>query len=87
MVMCDNVKVPWERVFVMDDAVLAREIYIRTPAHCYGNHQSNVRFWSKLRLIVGAGQPGRAIDRRRTRSRRCANCSAGWPRSKRRSAA
>jgi 4-hydroxyphenylacetate 3-monooxygenase len=53
MVMCDNVKVPWERVFVLDDAVLSREIYIRTPSHCYGNHQSNVRFWSKLRLIVG----------------------------------
>jgi 4-hydroxyphenylacetate 3-monooxygenase len=53
MVMCDNVKVPWERVFVMDDAILAREIYIRTPGHCYGNHQSNVRYWSKLRLIVG----------------------------------
>ncbi|HXQ51015.1 MAG TPA: 4-hydroxyphenylacetate 3-hydroxylase N-terminal domain-containing protein [Stellaceae bacterium] len=53
MVMCDQVKVPWERVFVMDDAVRAREIYIRTPGHCYGNHQSNVRYWSKLRLIVG----------------------------------
>jgi 4-hydroxyphenylacetate 3-monooxygenase len=53
MVMCDNVKVPWERVFVMDDALLSREIYIRTPAHCYGNHQSNVRYWSKLKLIVG----------------------------------
>ena len=53
MVMCDNVKVPWERVFVMDDPVLSREIYIRTPSHCYGNHQSNVRLWSKLRLIVG----------------------------------
>ena len=53
MVMCDKVKVPWERVFVMNDAILAREIYIRTPAHCYGNHQSNVRFWSKMELIVG----------------------------------
>ena len=53
MVLCENVKVPWERVFVMDDAVLSREIYIRTPSHCYGNHQSNVRLWSKLRLIVG----------------------------------
>jgi 4-hydroxyphenylacetate 3-monooxygenase len=53
MVMCDNVKVPWERVFLTDDAVLSREIYIRTPSHCYGNHQSNVRLWSKLRLIVG----------------------------------
>ncbi len=53
MVMCEDVKVPWERVFVLDDAVLSREIYIKTPSHCYGNHQSNVRLWSKLRLIVG----------------------------------
>ncbi|HEY5635821.1 MAG TPA: 4-hydroxyphenylacetate 3-hydroxylase N-terminal domain-containing protein [Burkholderiales bacterium] len=53
MVMCDEVKVPWERVFVHQDAVLAREIYIKTPAHCYGNHQSNVRFHAKMQLIVG----------------------------------
>jgi 4-hydroxyphenylacetate 3-monooxygenase len=46
MVLCDNVKVPWERVFVMDDALLSREIYIQTPSHCYGNHQSNVGLWS-----------------------------------------
>jgi 4-hydroxyphenylacetate 3-monooxygenase len=37
----------------MDDAILAREIYIRTPAHCYGNHQANVRFAAKMELIVG----------------------------------
>ncbi len=53
MVMCENVKVPWERVFVLDDALKARAIYIETPAHCYGNHQSNVRYWSKMELIVG----------------------------------
>ena len=53
MVMCENVKVPWERVFVHMDAVLARDIYIKTPGHCYGNHQSNVRFHAKLQLIVG----------------------------------
>ncbi len=53
MVMCDNVKVPWERVFVMDDPDLSRNIYIQTPSHCYGNHQSNVRFLSKLKLIIG----------------------------------
>ncbi len=53
MVMCEEVKVPWERVFVHMDALLSRDIYIRTPSHCYGNHQSNVRFHSKLRLIVG----------------------------------
>jgi 4-hydroxyphenylacetate 3-monooxygenase len=53
MVMCEEVKVPWERVFVHNDAVLARDIYIKTPGHCYGNHQSNVRFHSKMQLIVG----------------------------------
>jgi len=53
MVMCEEVKVPWERVFVHMDAVLARDIYIKTPGHCYGNHQSNVRFHSKMQLIVG----------------------------------
>jgi 4-hydroxyphenylacetate 3-monooxygenase len=53
MVMCDNVKVPWEKVFVHMDAVLAREVYVKTPGHCYGNHQSNVRFHAKMQLIVG----------------------------------
>ena len=53
MVMCENVKVPWQRVFVHMDAVLARDIYIKTPGHCYGNHQSNVRFHAKMQLIVG----------------------------------
>ena len=53
MVMCEDVKVPWEKVFVHNDAVLAREIYIKTPAHCYGNHQSNVRFHAKMMLLVG----------------------------------
>ena len=53
LVMCDNVLVPWEKIFVMNDAIQAREIYFKTPAHCYGNHQSNVRYWSKMELIVG----------------------------------
>jgi 4-hydroxyphenylacetate 3-monooxygenase len=53
MVLCDEVKVPWERVFVHDDALLSRDIYIRTPSHCFGNHQSNVRYWSKMRLLLG----------------------------------
>ena len=53
LVMCDEVKVPWEKVFVHNDAILAREIYIKTPAHCYGNHQSNVRFHAKMQLVVG----------------------------------
>ena len=53
MLLCEEVRVPWERVFVHDDAILSREIYIKTPSHCYGNHQSNVRYWSKMRLLLG----------------------------------
>jgi 4-hydroxyphenylacetate 3-monooxygenase len=53
MLLCDEVKVPWERVFVHGDALLARDVYIKTPSHCFGNHQSNVRYWSKMRLILG----------------------------------
>src|SRR4029077_21127546 len=53
MVLCDQVKVPWERVFVHDDALLSRDIYIKTPSHSFGNHQSNVRYWSKMRLLLG----------------------------------
>jgi 4-hydroxyphenylacetate 3-monooxygenase len=53
MLLCDEVVVPWERVFVHGDALLSRDIYVKTPSHCLGNHQSNVRFWSKMRLLVG----------------------------------
>ena len=31
----------------------SRRIYIETPANCYANHQSNVRFWAKMGLVVG----------------------------------
>ncbi len=53
VVVFDEVKVPWHRVFSHDDPRLSRELYFRTPSHCFGNHQSNVRFWSKLQLLAG----------------------------------
>jgi 4-hydroxyphenylacetate 3-monooxygenase len=53
VLVCDRVKIPWERVFLHNDASMSRRIYIETPANCYQNHQSNVRFWSKMGLIVG----------------------------------
>lgn len=53
MLMCDQVKIPWEYVFTMDDPDLSRGIYIETPAHSFGNHQSNVRYLSKMQLILG----------------------------------
>ena len=53
MVVFKDVRVPWERVFVHDDPALSRDIYVETPAHFMSNHQSNVRFSSKLRLLIG----------------------------------
>ena len=53
VVVCENVKVPWERVFTHDDIPLSRQIYFRTPAHTLSNHQACVRFRAKLRLLLG----------------------------------
>jgi 4-hydroxyphenylacetate 3-monooxygenase len=49
----DNVKVPWERIFVYRDVAMMRNIYFETPGHIMGNHQSNWRFVEKLKLLVG----------------------------------
>ncbi|MGA9009643.1 MAG: 4-hydroxyphenylacetate 3-hydroxylase N-terminal domain-containing protein [Xanthobacteraceae bacterium] len=53
IIVCDRAFVPWERVFLHNDAANSRGIYINSPANCYANHQSNVRFWSKMGLLVG----------------------------------
>jgi 4-hydroxyphenylacetate 3-monooxygenase len=49
----DNVKVPWERVFLLNDVQQSREMYFRTPSHVMGNHQAIIRYHEKLKLIVG----------------------------------
>jgi 4-hydroxyphenylacetate 3-monooxygenase len=53
IVVCDNVKVPWERVFVHNDIELSREIYFKTPAHTLANHQAGVRYAAKMKLLLG----------------------------------
>ena len=53
VLVCDRAKVPWERVFLHNNAAMSRRIYTDTPANCYANHQSNVRFWAKMGLLVG----------------------------------
>ncbi|MBM3529700.1 MAG: hypothetical protein FJX62_16555 [Alphaproteobacteria bacterium] len=52
-VLFENVHVPWERVFCHDNVEMTRAIYMRTPGHAMANHQANVRFLEKLKLIVG----------------------------------
>jgi 4-hydroxyphenylacetate 3-monooxygenase len=53
VLVCNRVKIPWERIFLHNDAVMSRRIYIETPANCYQNHQSNIRFWTKMGLLTG----------------------------------
>ena len=53
VVYCDNVHVPWERVFAHDHIDTARAIFYDTPAHTFGNAQSHIRLLPKLRLMLG----------------------------------
>jgi 4-hydroxyphenylacetate 3-monooxygenase len=53
VLVCRDVKVPWESVFLHNNAAKSRAIYLDTPANCLANHQSNCRFWAKMSLIAG----------------------------------
>src|SRR5215467_4200362 len=53
MLVFKDAKVPWEKVIVHDNPGLSRDIYIKTAAHVMANHQSNVRFGSKLQFMLG----------------------------------
>ena len=65
-VLFENVHVPWERVFCHDNVEMTRAIYMRTPGHAMANHQANVRFLEKLKLIVGIA--GKLADMNGARS-------------------
>ena len=52
-VLCENVHVPWQNVFCIDNVEMSREMYVRTPGHALANHQAAVRFLEKLNLILG----------------------------------
>ena len=49
----DDVKVPWERVFVNQDILMCQRQFHSTPAHVYQNYQSQIRLVVKLRFLVG----------------------------------
>jgi 4-hydroxyphenylacetate 3-monooxygenase len=53
VVYCDNVLVPWERVFAHDHIDTARAIFYDTPSHTLGNAQAHIRLLPKLRLMLG----------------------------------
>ena len=53
VVFCDNVRVPWKRVFAHNDTEGVRAVFNDTPAHVLGNAQAHIRHLAKLRLILG----------------------------------
>jgi 4-hydroxyphenylacetate 3-monooxygenase len=49
----DDVKVPWERVFVAGDTGMMMRQFHATPAHVLQNYQCQVRLMVKLRFLMG----------------------------------
>ena len=49
----DDVKVPWERVFVCRDTDMCRAQFHDTLGHTFQNYQAQIRLAVKIRLLVG----------------------------------
>ncbi len=52
----DDVKVPWERVFVFKDPDMCRAQFHDTPGHVFQNHQSQARLLVKLKFMLGVAR-------------------------------
>ena len=49
----DDVKVPWERIFVFRDIEMCQKQFHATPAHVFQNYQAMIRLSVKLRFLLG----------------------------------
>jgi 4-hydroxyphenylacetate 3-monooxygenase len=56
MLYFDEVRVPWERVFVAGDVAMCQKQFHATPAHVYQNYQCQIRLLVKLKFLVGLGR-------------------------------
>src|SRR5437016_444845 len=52
----DEVRVPWERVFIAGDIAMCQKQFHATPAHIYQNYQCQIRMMVKLRFFAGLGR-------------------------------
>ena len=52
----DDVKVPWDRVFIIDDRAMTNAQFQSTPAHVYQNYQAQIRLSVKMKFLVGLAQ-------------------------------
>jgi 4-hydroxyphenylacetate 3-monooxygenase len=53
LIYFDDVKVPWERVFVDRSIEMCQKQFHATPAHVYQNYQAQVRLAVKLKFLAG----------------------------------
>lgn len=53
LVYFDDVKVPWDRIFVDRNVDLARAHFHETPGHVYQNYQAQIRLVTKLKFLLG----------------------------------
>ena len=49
----DDVKVPWDRIFVVRDTAMMQKQFHATPAHVLQNYQCQVRLMVKMRFLMG----------------------------------
>jgi 4-hydroxyphenylacetate 3-monooxygenase len=49
----DDVKVPWERIFINQDVSMCQKQFHETPAHVYQNYQAQIRLAVKMRFLTG----------------------------------
>ena len=56
VVYFDDVKVPWDRVFVNQDPAMLAATFHETLAHVYQNYQAMIRLAVKMRFLLGLGR-------------------------------
>ncbi len=52
----DDVKVPWDRVFINQDVAMCQKQFHATPAHVYQNYQAQIRMMVKMRFLLGVAR-------------------------------
>lgn len=56
VVYFDDVKVPWERIFLLGDTDMCRAQFHDTPGHVFQNYQSQIRLVVKLKFLLALGR-------------------------------
>jgi 4-hydroxyphenylacetate 3-monooxygenase len=53
LIYFEDVRVPWDRVFVHRDTDMCRAQFHDTPGHVFQNYQAQIRLSAKLKFLVG----------------------------------